>query len=165
MKIAAFFLCWTMVMTAPGVMAQQTIIPNQSWDVLRRLRAGEKIEVERKVVKKKVSGKLLSLSDTEMAIERKGKTESFRRDDVKNIWLVAPPSRKKRVIFASIGGGAGFFAGFLIALGLGFKQCQPNCGDEKAGMVAAVVGLPVGGALLGRAMAGNGKRTLIYSAP
>jgi hypothetical protein len=165
MKIAAFFLCWTVVLTAPGVMAQQTIIPNQSWDVLRQLRAGAKVEVERKVVKKKVSGKLISLSDTELVIERKGKTESFRSDEVKNVWLVAPPSRKKRVIFASIGGGVGFFAGGLIGLSLALKRCQPNCGDEKAGQVVAVVGLSVGGALLGTAMAGNGKRTLIYSAP
>lgn len=49
MKIAAFCLCWLLVPTAPGAMAQQIKIPNQSWDVLRQLRAGEKLEVERKV--------------------------------------------------------------------------------------------------------------------
>jgi hypothetical protein len=100
-----------------------------------------------------------------LVIERKGKKLSFTRDEVKNIWRVTQPGRKKQVILAAIGGGAGFFAGGLIGLSLASKQCQPNCGDEKAGGVAAVVGLSVGGALLGRALAGNGKRTMIYSAP
>jgi hypothetical protein len=165
MRIAAFCLCWVFLLTAPGVMAQQTITTkNQSWDVLRQLKAGEKLRVERKTGKK-FSGKLISLSDTDLAIERRGKTVSFGRDEVKNVWLVAPPSGRKRAIFAAVGGGVGLFTGGLIALGLAFKECQPNCGDEKAGQVAAVVGLSVGGALAGRAMAGSGKRTLIYSAP
>jgi len=165
MKIAAICLCWILTLTAPGVMAQQPTAPNQSWDVLRQLKAGEKIEVERKTDKKKLSGKFVSISDTELVIERKRKNVSFGRDEVKNIWRVKPPSRKKRVIFAAIGGGAGFFAGGLIGLGLAQKPCRPNCGDEKALDVAAVVGLTAGGVLLGQALAGNGKRTLIYSAP
>jgi hypothetical protein len=146
-------------------MAQQTTAQNQSWDALRQLLTGEKLKVERKAGKKKVSGKLVSVSDTELVIERKGKNVSFMRDEVKNIWRVAPPSRKKQVIFAAIGGGVGLFAGGIIGLGLAFKQCQPNCGDEEAGAVAAVVGLSVGGVFAGRALAGSGKRTLVYSAP
>jgi hypothetical protein len=145
-------------------MAQQPTVTNQSWDVLRQLQAGEKLEVERKAAKK-VSGKFVSMSDTELIIERKRKNVSFRRDEVKNIWRVTPPSRKKQVILAAIGGGAGFFAGALIGLSLALKPCQPNCGDERAGEVAAVVGLSVGGVLLGRAAAGSGKRALLYSAP
>ncbi len=165
MKITASCLCWILILTAPGVMAQQPTAPNQSWDVLRQLQAGEKIEVERKTGEKKLSGKFVSMSDTELVIERERKNLSFGRDEVKNIWSVKPPSRKKRAIFAAIGGGAGFFAGGLIGLGLALKRCQPNCGDEKALEVAAVVGLTAGGALLGQALAGNGKRTLIYFAP
>jgi hypothetical protein len=164
MKVTAICLCWLLILTAPGVMAQQPPVPNQSWDALRQLQAGEKLEVERKAAKK-VSGKFVSLSDAGLVIERNGKNLSFTRDEVKNIWRVTPTSRKKQVIFAAIGGGAGFFAGALIGLSLASKRCQPNCGDEKAGDVAAVVGLSVGGALLGRAAAGNGRRALIYSAP
>ena len=44
MKIVAFCLCWVLIGATPGVMAQQTVTPNQSWDVLRQLQAGEKIE-------------------------------------------------------------------------------------------------------------------------
>ena len=165
MKITVICLCSLLILTAPGVMAQQPTVTNQPWDVLRQLQPGRKLEIESKTIKKKVSGKFVSLSDTELVIERKRKNVSFRRDEVKNIWRVTPPSRKKQVILAAIGGGAGFFAGALIGLSLALKPCQPNCGDERAGEVAAVVGLSVGGVLLGRAAAGSGKRALLYSAP
>jgi hypothetical protein len=49
MKITAFCLCRLLILTARGVMAQQTttpnqssIVPNQSWALLRQLQAGEK---------------------------------------------------------------------------------------------------------------------------
>jgi hypothetical protein len=165
MKIAAFCLSWLLILTAHGALAQQTVAPNQSWDLLQQLQAGEKLEVERKTGKKKVSGKLVSLSDTELVIERKGKNERFSRDEVKNIWRVAPPSRRKRAIFSAIGGGVGAMFGVGIAVGLAFNQCGGSCADEKTGMAAAMIGLPVAGVLAGRALAGSGKRALIYSAP
>jgi hypothetical protein len=165
MKITAFCLCWILILTAPGVMAQQTTAPNQSWDLVRQLQAGEKLEVEGRTDKKKVSGKFVSLSDTELVIERKGKDERYMRDEVKNIWRVAPPSRKKKVIFSAIGGGVGAIFGLGIAVGLGLKQCGGSCADEKTGIGAALIGLPVAGVLAGRALAGSGKRALIYSAP
>jgi hypothetical protein len=96
MKSFAFCLCWILILTAPGMMTQQTAAPNQSWDLLRQLQAGEKLEVERKTGKKKVSGKFVSLSDTELVIERKRKNVSFMRDEVKNTWRVTPPSRWKK---------------------------------------------------------------------
>jgi len=159
MKIAAFCLGWIVFLSAPEVRAQQTNAPNQSWDVLRQLPAGAKLQVERKVGKK-VSGRMVSLSDTELVIERKGKTESFNRDEVKFVWQVDSPSRKKRAIFAAIGGGVGFFVGFMTAVVIVFSD-----NGSEAGAVAALVGVTGGGALAGYAMAGNGKRTLIYSAP
>jgi hypothetical protein len=160
MKIAAICLCWILILTAPGVMAQQPAALNQSWDVLRQLQSGEKLKVERKIGKKKVSGKFVSLSDTELVIERKRKNVSFSRDEVKRIWQVDPPSRKKRAIFTAIGGGAGYLLGLIPALGIAFDE-----GGSAAGFYAALIGVPVGGALAGYFMAGSGKRTLIYSAP
>ena len=160
MKIAAFCLCWVLIGATPGVMAQQTADPNHSWDLLRQLQVGEKIEVERKTAKKKLSGKFVSHSDTELVIERKRKNVSFGRDEVKNIWHVKPPSRKKRGIFAAIGGGAGVFVGLITAVGILYSG-----GGSEAGALAALIGIPVGCALAGYFMAGSGKRTLIYSAP
>ena len=160
MKITAYCLGCLLILTAPGVMAQQPAAPNQSWDLLRQLQAGEKLEVERKTGKNKLSGKFVSQSDTELVIERKRKNVSFGRDEVKNIWRVKPLSRKKRAIFTAIGGGAGYLLGLIPALGIALSE-----GGSEAGFYALLIGVPVGGALTGFAMAGGGKRTLIYSAP
>lgn len=164
MKIAAFCLCWLLILTAPGVMAQQTITPNQSWDALRQLQAREKLEVERKTGEKKVSGKFVSFSDTALIIERKRKNLSFSRDEVKNIYHVGPPSGKKRAIFTTIGGAVGFFLGFFAGLGIA-DSVTDDLGEAYAVLGGIVVGGALGGALAGYAMARSGQRTLIYSAP
>jgi hypothetical protein len=163
MKIVAKCLCWVLILTAPGVMAQQTTVPNQSWDALRQLQGGEKLEVQRKTGKKKISGRLVSLSDADLIIARKGRSESFSRDEVKNIWLVAPPGREKEAL-GSISLGAGILFGIVVAVGLGSRQCDGGCAEEGIGIVAALVGIPAAG-YLGNWALRNGKRTLIYSAP
>lgn len=166
MKITASCLCWILILTAPGVMAQQPTAPNQSWDVLRQLQAGEKIEVERKTGEKKLSGKFVSMSDTELVIERKGKNESFMRDDVRRVWQVDPPSRLQRVKSTSGWGGAGFLLGAVIGIGIALgADCSGGCEDENAAVIGVMIGLPVAGALVGYFTPGDGKRTLIYSAP
>src|SRR5262245_52072752 len=166
MKIAAFCLCWALILTAPGVMAQQTAAPSKSWDVLRQLQGGEKLEVEKKTGKKKVSGRFVSLSDADLIIARKGKTESFSRDEVKNIWRVAPPGRAKRAT-GDICKGAGITSGLIAvisALGLGLRECDGDCANEGVGIIAALAGISVAGFLADRALS-KGARILIYSAP
>jgi hypothetical protein len=166
MKIVAFILCWALILTAPGVMAQQTGAPSQSWDVLRQLQGGEKLEVEKKTGKKKLSGRFVSLSDAELVIVRKGNGENFSRDEVKNIWRVAPPGRTKRVI-GDMFRGAGFTSGFvavIVAVGFGLRECDGGCADEGVGIVAALAGISVAGFLAERALS-KGSRILIYSAP
>ncbi|MGH9752518.1 MAG: hypothetical protein ACREA2_07010 [Blastocatellia bacterium] len=179
MKIAAFCLCWLLILTAPGVMAQQSATssvmarqtttpnqssttPNQSWDALRQLQAEEKLEVERKVGKKKVSGKMVSLSDTELVIERKGKNLSFGRNEVKKVWRVVTPSRfdkaKATISWGAIGGAIGVLAGFLILAG----SCHDGCGEAE--FIGPVAGATVIGGLIGY-FGERGQRTLIYSAP
>jgi hypothetical protein len=166
MKIVAFILCWVLILIAPGVMAQQGHAPNQSWDFLRQLQGGEKLEVEKKTGKKKVSGRFVSLSEADLIIARKGKTESFSRDEVKNIWRVAPPGRSKQVI-GDMCRGAGFTSGFIAvigAVGLGLRECDGGCANEGVGIVAALAGISVAGFLADRALS-KGARILIYSAP
>src|SRR5262245_7429783 len=166
MKVAAFNLCWALVLTAPGVMAQQTAAPSQSWDVLRQLQGGEKLKVEKKTSKKKVSGRFVSLSDADLIIARKGKTESFGRDEVKSIWRVAPPGRAKQAI-GDMCRGAGFTSGFIAligAVGLGLRECDGGCADEGVGIVAALAGISVAGFLADRVLS-KGAHILIYSAP
>jgi hypothetical protein len=167
MKITAFCLFWLSIFTAPGVMAQQvttpnqsSTVPNQSWDLLRQLQAGEKIEVERKTVKKRISGKFVSLSDTELLIERKGKNESFSRNEVKNIWRVKPPGQMKRAMFDVIGGGLGYLCGFITAEAVN---------DEKYIVVVALATgamMYAGFGLFDYLISKKGsKRILIYTAP
>ena len=166
MKVAAFCLCWIVILTLSGVLAQQAGAPNQSWDALRQLQAGEKLEVEKKTGKKKVPGKFVSLSDAELVIVRKGKNESFSRDEVKNIWRVAPPGRTKQAI-GGICRGAGFTSGFIAVIGvvgLGLRECDGGCSDEGVGIVVALAGISVAGFLADRALS-KGARILIYSAP
>jgi len=171
MKISAFRLSLLLILIAPGVMAQQPAAPNQSWDVLRQLQSGEKLKVERKIGKKKFSGKFVSLSDTELVIERKRKNESFGRDEVKNIWRVTPPSRTKQMIFGAIGGYVGGSFGLIggLAIAFSFGDCGDSCAGESIGAGVLVGGLLAAGGWAGdragRALAGSGKRTLIYSAP
>lgn len=62
---------------------------------------------------KKVSGKLISLSDTELGIERKEKSVSFGRDEVKKVWRIVPPNRSDKVKATALGGGLGAFLGFV----------------------------------------------------
>ena len=171
MKIAALCLCWGLIYIAPEVMAQQTTTPNlsstaanQSWDLLRQLRPGDRIEVERKTGKKKVSGKFVNLSDTELVIERKRKNESFGRDEVKNIWREAPPGLAKRVI-SGITVGAGILFGTGVAFGVILQECDGSCADQVTGFVAALIGIPVAAYFLADRVLSKGKRTLIYSAP
>ena len=165
MKIAALCLCWILILTAPGVMAQQPAAPNQSWDVLRQLQSGDKLKVERIIGKKKVSGNFVSLSDTELVIERKRKKVSFSRDEAKRIWRVDPPSSTKRVLSTMGGGSAGFTFGFL--LGLLFVaggDCGGDCGPGETGLIGATVAASAVGALIGYFTV-KSNRTLIYSAP
>ena len=156
-------LCLTIALSTTNVLAQGTAPSNQSWDVLRQLPGVQTLRVEKRDGKKS-TGQIVSCSDTELVIDRKGKLETFSRNDVKKVWTVAPPNRTKRAIFSAIGAVGGVMAGTTIAVSLGFKQCGDSCADEGAGALAALIGLPVAGALAGRALA-MGKRTLIYSAP
>jgi hypothetical protein len=162
MRITAFCLCCFLILTAPGATAWQADATNQSWDVLRRTLISGDMRLERKDGKK-FSGEIIKITETEMEINRKGKLEAFRRDEVKKVWLVTRSRKRDSYQIA------GFIAGFIIGIGifmkLGFEKCDGGCGDEKAGAYAAILGLPIIGLFIGTALAGKAKRTLIYSAP
>ncbi|HEV2664268.1 MAG TPA: hypothetical protein VG324_05120 [Blastocatellia bacterium] len=166
MKIAAFCLWCVLTLTAQGAMAQQPTTPNQSsptpnqsWDPLRQLQAGEKLEVERKTVKKKVSGKVVGISDTELVIKRGRRDESISRDEVKNIWRVTPPGLKKRLIFAAIGAAVGTLSMFIT-----YDALDVNS-DDTGALLAAPLWFAVPAILSEYAISRKGKRRLIYSAP
>ncbi|MDX2040995.1 MAG: hypothetical protein SF097_07095 [Acidobacteriota bacterium] len=163
-KTISLLLCWVLLLTSPGVLAQQVQTPNQSWDDLRQTLTAGKLRVEKKD-NKKVTGQLKSISDSELVIERKGKDLNIERQQVKTVWTVAPASAVKRRAFSAMGFAGGLLGGAMIAVGLGFKQCGGSCADEGTGIAAALIGLPIAGIYIGHKLAGDGKRTLVYSAP
>jgi hypothetical protein len=125
-----------------------------------------KLEILRKTSPKKDSVKFVSLSDDKLVIKRKGKTETFGRDEVQFVWLVTGSNGFKKALFGIIGGGAGLLIAFPIALGLALSECGGSCSGEMVGVFAILIGFPTAGALIGVKAAGSGKRTsLIYSAP
>lgn len=89
---------------------------------------------------------------------------SFTRDEVKNTWRVTPPSRWKKGTYIAIGLTAGMFFGAGIALSISLDD-RPNSAVASPAAIAVLFGLPAAGALAGCALAGSGKRTLIYTAP
>ena len=168
MKITAFCLCWLLILTAPGVMAQQPTTPNQSptapnqsWELLRQLQAGEDLKVERKTGKKKVSGDFVSLFDTELVIRRGFRDVSLSRDEVKNIWRIKQPGFGKRVLFGAMGGG-------LALLSVAGAVRSFNVSEKYVYVVLLITlaAVPIGAFmvdyLVSRKMT---KRILIYSAP
>jgi hypothetical protein len=161
MKIVAFCLYWLLILTAPGVMAQQGAARHPSWDVLRQLQAGEKLQVQRKTGKI-VKGTMISLSDTELVIERKRKNVSFGQDEVKKVWRIIPPRRSDKVKATALGAGVGSLFGLLFAVGVASNECGSGCdGNEMAAAFAVPV---VVGVLIGY-FTQRGECALIYSAP
>src|SRR5262249_16882735 len=115
----------------------------------------------RKVDGNRPTGKMISLSDTELVIERKGKTVSFNRDEVKKVWRIVPPSRSKKLRSAQAGAGIGLFPGLIAVLAIEEEQWG---GCKNAAALAAFAGVIVGCALIGY-FAARSNRALIYSAP
>ncbi|MCI0337966.1 MAG: hypothetical protein L0226_10335, partial [Acidobacteria bacterium] len=66
--------------------------------------------------------------------------------------------------FAGIGAGLGLFTALAIITSQVDRPCG-NCQGTNVGVVAAIAGLPVGGALIGRKLGSRGKRILIYQGP
>ncbi|MBS1790621.1 MAG: hypothetical protein JST85_23080 [Acidobacteria bacterium] len=163
-KTISILLCLGLILNTQSVLGQQSTTPNQSWDALKQTLTAGKVMVETKSGKKR-TGQFTSISDTELVLERKGKPEPIPRAEVKTVWTVAPPSRAKQTAFGALGLAGGLLGGVFIAVGLGFKECGGSCADEGTGIIAALIGLPVAGLFAGRALAGNGKRTLVFSAP
>ena len=160
MKVVAFCLCWIVILTLPGVRAQQAGAPTQSWDVLRQTTVTGNLRVERKDGKK-FSGEIIRVTNTELEINRKGKLESFRRDEVKNIWRVKRPGFGKRVLFGAMGGG-------LALLSVAGAVRSFNVSEKYVYVVLLITlaAIPIGAFmvdyLVSRKMT---KRILIYSAP
>ncbi len=135
------------------------------WENLRSIASTQKVSIEKKDGKK-LTAKIQSAPDTELVIERKGKTEALRRDEIKRVRLVTRNVSKARAaLFGGIGVGVGLLGGLMVLAALSEKQCGLSCADENAIGIGGMVGLPVLGGILGAKMAGKKKEVLVFEAP
>jgi hypothetical protein len=145
-------------------MANAQTADKQDWQAVMQLPAAVNIRVETKDKHKKTAW-LVAATDTEVRLEDDGEIFTYRRDEIKKLWQLREPNRTKQKIFSSIGLTAGMFAGIVIGTGLGLRHCGRSCNEEKVGALAAIIGLPVAGGVIGYKLAGNGKPVLVYLAP
>ncbi|NOT62780.1 MAG: hypothetical protein HOP19_21435 [Acidobacteria bacterium] len=152
-------LCFGFAVTANAQAADQ-----QDWQTVMQLPAAANVRIETKDKHKKTAW-LVAVTDTEVKLEDDGEIFTYRRDEIKKLWQLREPNRTKQRIFSGIGLTAGTFAGIVIGMGLGLRQCGRSCNEEKVGGMAAIIGLPVAGGVIGYKLAGNGKPVLVYATP
>ena len=156
-SLAVLMVVFTLFMNPTPAMAQQV---SSDWSTVTAISSGEKISVELKDGKK-MKGRLRSVSDSILVLDRGSKTTDVSRDSIARVYRMEGATGrsvgKAAAIGAAIGGGTGVGVG--IASG-GYE-------DISRGEVAAVLGA-VGagiGAGIGAIVGGLGskeKRVLIY---
>ena len=143
----------------PVALAQtQAAPPGGSWEAVRAVAPGEKLEVRLKSGKT-VKGTLVSVSDAGLSLARGRETLSVSRDEARRVYRVFA---KSSATPALVGAGIG------AAIGAGGTAASAKS-DDREGVQAGAVLLPlVGagiGALIGLAVAGGRqRRVLIYEA-
>ena len=164
MKAIALPLILVVVCCSVATMANAQTTDQPDWQAVMQLPAAVNVRVQTKDGHKK-TGWLVAATETQVKLEDDGEIFSFTRDEIKKLWQLREPNRTKQRIFSGIGTAAGTFAGLLVGTSLGFRQCGGSCNDEKVGVYAAIIGLPVAGGVIGYKLAGNGKPRLVYAAP
>jgi len=166
-KLAA--ICLSLVLSAQAqlTLAQSSqLSSNQAWDLVKETTLGEKLEVKLKDGRK-VKGEKVLISDSEMSLALKNQqVAQFKRDEIREVWRSLRPDIDKQKLYQGIGIGAGMVGGIAIAAAAS-RSSGPcyDCRGRGVGLVAAVVGMTIVGALIGRKLGGGGKRMLIYQAP
>jgi hypothetical protein len=117
-----------------------------SWDNLKVVQLGEKIQVT-ETGSKKVSGAFVSVSEGSLSVEGEGGPQTIQRQDVRNVRLAKHGHRLRNTLIGA-GVGAGVSAGIGAALAKPCQASQTYCIDpvtqrEFAG-ACAVIGLAIG---------------------
>lgn len=155
--LAVFMVVFTLFMNSTPAMAQQV---SSDWSAVTAISSGEKISVELKDGKK-MKGRLRSVSDSILTLDRGSKTTDVSRDSIARVYRMAGAAGKSvgkaAAIGAAIGGGAG------VGLGISAGGYEDLSRGELAGILGAVgAGLGAGiGAIVG-GLGSKEKRVLIY---
>lgn len=160
-KITALISCSlaiTLVLgtAVPAAFAQQA---RGDWTAVQSLPADADISIRLKSGKK-VRGEFLNATDNELTITRKGKGESFAKDDIAEIERLERKAEKGK--YALIGAGIGTATGG----GIGAAKAS-GASDDGGVYTVAGVALGAGIGALGGLLFGEGKRkhVLVYQAP
>lgn len=121
-------LCLFLMM--PGLACAQS--KNDSWDALRNLRVGEKIDVVETSMKKH-TGTFAMVSDQSIQMHEGSSDIGIRKEDVARVTLLDKNHRlRNALIFAAVGGGIG--------AGIGAAVLPSNAGVFR-GYTAALFGV------------------------
>ena len=127
----------------------------QSWDSVESLKPNTRIVIVNKRGDE-IKGKIGAVSKNDLELRREGKTATFAKDDIQNIYLSRRGSMLKRAL---IGAAAG--AGIGVAVGVAVTVATKGDGLAAAG--GFIYGIPAG-AVIGAATAGRKRGRLIYFA-
>ena len=148
----------TLLVSVTPTLAQGTA--SIDWSTVMAISPGEKLSVETKDGKK-VKGRLRSVSDSMLSLDRGSKTSDLSRDSVSRVYRLVGSAGKSVGKAAAIGAGVGGGAGIGVGIASGGYE------DLSRGQVAGILGL-VGagiGAGIGAIVGGLGSketRVLVY---
>ena len=133
-----------MLSITAGAQAQE-----ESWDNLRSLRAGEKIQVVDQKLKSQ-TGTFVSVSDEAISLRVNQDEISVQRADVLRVSSHQGMGRGKHTLIGLAVGGVG---GLAVGLALGSLFTEPNEGLKDPAFLPAFIGLGAGiGAGIGAAL-------------
>ena len=157
--IAFLLMLSTFLMGVTPALAQQAGV-SSDWSTVQAIAQGEKISIETKDGKK-MKGRLRSVSDTMLTLDRGSKTSDLSRDSISKVYRMVGSTGKSvgkaAAIGAAIGGGVG------IGLGVASGGYEDLSKGEIAGILG-VVGAGLGGvigAVVG-ALGSKEKKVLVY---
>lgn len=149
----------TLLMCVTPALAQQAGV-SRDWSTVQALAPGEKVNIETKDGKK-MKGRLRSVSDTMITLERDSKISDVNRDSISRVYRMVGSAGK------SVGKGVAIGAAIGGGVGVGLGIASGGYEDLSRGEVAAIAGgvLGVIGAGIGALVGGLGskeKKVLIY---
>jgi hypothetical protein len=157
--LALTMVVFILLMGVAPLMAQQTTATSD-WSAVTAISVGQKISVELKDGKK-VKGRLRSVNDSMLSIDRGSKPGDFSRDSVARVYRMAG------AVGRSVGRAAAIGAGIGGGIGVGIGIASGGYEDLSRGEAAAIAGGILGaiGAGIGAVIGGLGskeKKVLVY---
>ena len=117
-----------------------------SWDNLKQLQPGQKVQVE-DMQMKSFKGEFISFSDVAILLRVEKSEQSLARADVMRVSVRDTSHRNRNML---IGAAIGVGAGLAIAIPvLAICSNEGNCGSNTAGAAVAVAALGAGGTGIG----------------